>query len=57
MEAVMQPLNFLTSTLFDEIYHEHWGILPRRDRWRIDGNDVPVRPRLHPLQRLFTLPR
>ncbi len=53
----MQPLNFLTSTLFGDIYHEHWGILPRRDRWRIDGNDVPVRPRLHPLQRLFTLPR
>lgn len=48
----MHPINFL----FDEIYCKHWGI-PQQKRGHQPAGEAPVRPRLHPLQRLFTLPR
>ena len=47
----MHPIHFL----FEDIYRKHWGI-PRPKREEEIGNEVPVRPRIHPLQRLPRLP-
>jgi hypothetical protein len=47
----MHPVNYL----FEEIYHKHWGI-PRPKRDAGAGKEAPVRPRIHPLQRLIRLP-
>lgn len=47
----MHPVNFL----FQEIYRKHWGI-PQPKRGTQPVGEMPVRPRPHPLQRLFWLP-
>jgi hypothetical protein len=50
-EAAMPPVNYL----FEEIYRKHWGIpRPKRDEDAL--KEAPVRPRIHPLQRMFWLP-
>jgi hypothetical protein len=50
-EKAMHPIHFL----FDDIYRKHWGI-PRPKRDEDAGKEAPVRPRIHPLQRLTRLP-
>ncbi len=47
----MHPINFL----FEDIYQKYWGI-PRPKREEDACREVPVRPRIHPLQRLIRLP-
>lgn len=47
----MHPVQFL----FDDIYRKHWGI-PRPKRGSHADREAPVRPRIHPLQRLTRLP-
>jgi hypothetical protein len=47
----MHPVHFL----FEDIYRKHWGI-PRPKQREHVGGEAPVRPRLHPLQRLTRLP-
>ena len=50
-EKAMHPVHFL----FEDIYRKHWGI-PRPKRNQDAGKEAPVRPRIHPLQRLTLLP-
>ena len=50
-EAAVHPIRFL----FEDIYRKHWGIpRPKRDEDAL--KEAPVRPRIHPLQRLLRLP-
>lgn len=47
----MHPIHFL----FEDIYRKHWGIpRPKHDEEAL--REAPVRPRIHPLQRLLRLP-
>lgn len=48
----MHPIKFL----FTEINRDYWGIPEKRKRDTRDHQEVPVRPRFHPLQRLLRLP-
>jgi hypothetical protein len=50
-EAAMHPIHFL----FEDICRKHWGI-PRRKHDEDALKEAPVRPRIHPLQRLLRLP-
>jgi hypothetical protein len=47
----MHPIHLL----FEDIYRKYWGI-PRRKHDEDASKEAPVRPPVHPLQRLLRLP-